>query len=282
MSAIAGRWPGADGAADGADTGGGTRLPLSRNPLRLLVSAGLRRAVWYLAGYVFAVGWVLFAAGLTATVTAAVCSITLAGIPLLIAAAEVLRWCADVERARLRPVLTAPVSGGYRSVAGMGLIAGAKGRWRDPSTWRDAAYLIGLWGPLFVLDTTVLTVWLTFLAGITLPVWYWAPWQTIHGVRYHGYQLGYFPHGPNGPGGAGLYVDTLPKALLAAAVFAVLFLLFNYVVVLTARAHAAVARSLLRAPTDPLAEAKEVLAGPGPLGPLQKKIQNGSPVGHPT
>jgi Putative sensor len=283
MSAIAGRRPGADGAAaHGADTGGDTRLPLSRNPLRLLVSAGPWRAVWYLAGYVFAVGWVLFAAGFTATVTAAVFSITLVGIPLLIAAAEVLRWCAGVERTRLRQVLTVPVSGGYRSFAGTGLIAGAKGRWRDPATWRDAAYLIGLWGPLFVLDTTVLTVWLTFLAGITLPAWYWAPWQTIHGVRYHGYQLGYFPHGPNGPGGVGLYVDTLPRALLAAAVFAILFLLFNYVVVLTARAHAAVARSLLRAPADPLAEAKEVLAGPGPLGPLQNKIQNGSPVGHPT
>jgi hypothetical protein len=283
MSAIAAGQPGADGAAaHGADAGGDTRLCLYRNPLRLLVSAGLWRAVWYLAGYVFVVGWVLFSAGFTSAVTAAVFSITLVGVPLLIAAAQVLRFCADVERIRLGQVLAAPVSGGYRSVAGTALIAGAKGRWRDPATWRDAAYLIGLWAPLCTLDTAVLTVWLTFLAGITLPVWYWAPWQTIHGVRYHGYQLGNFPHGPNGPGGVGLYVDTLPKALLAAAVFAILFLLFNYVVVLTARAHAAVARSLLRAPTDPLAEAKEVLAGPGPLGPLQKKIQNGSPVGHPT
>jgi hypothetical protein len=283
MSAMAGARPGANrAAARDADAGGGTRLRLSRNPLRLLVSAGLWRAVWYLAGYVFAVGWVLFAAGFTATVTAAVFSITLVGIPLLIAAAEVLRWCAGVERARLRQVQTAPVGGGYRSAAGTGLIAGAKDRWRDPSTWRDAAYLIGLWAPLFTLDTVVLSIWLTFLAGVTLPVWYWAPWQDIHGQRYHGYQLGYFPNGPHGHPGYGLYVDTLPKALLAAAVFAVLFLLFNYVVVLTARAHAAAARSLLRAPTDPLAEAKEVLAGPGPLGPLQKKIQNGSPVGHPT
>jgi hypothetical protein len=282
MSAIAGGRPGADrAAAHGADPGRDTRLGLYRNPLRLLVSPGLWRGVWYLTGYVFAVGWVLFAAGFTATVTAAVFSITLVGIPLLIAAAEVLRWCAGVERARLRQVLTAPVAG-YRSAAGAGLIAGAKIRWRDPATWRDAAYLIGLWAPLFTLDTAVLAVWLTFLAGITLPAWYWAPWQTIHGVRYHGYQLGYFPNGPNGHGGVGFYVDTLPKALLAAAVFAILFLLFNYVVVLTARAHAAVARSLLRAPTDPLAEAKEVLAGPGPLGPLHKKIQNGSPVGHPT
>jgi Putative sensor len=225
---------------------GGTRLPLYRNPLRLLVSASLRRATWYLAGYVFAIGWVLFAAAFTATVTAAAFAITLAGIPLLIAAAEVLRWSADVERARLRQVLAAPAGGRYRNAAGSGLITQARQRWRDPATWRDAAYLIGLWVPLFILDTVVLAVWLTFLAGICLPAWYWAP-----------------------RGSARLYVDTLPEALLAAAIFAVAFLLFDYVVVLTARAHAAVARSVLHAPADPLAEAKEVLAGPGPLGPLR-------------
>ena len=61
----------------------------------------------------------------------------------------------------------------------------------------------------------------------------------------------------------GLYADTLPRALLAAAIFLVLFLIFNYVLVLTARTHARVARSLLRAPADPLAEAREVLERPG-------------------
>jgi Putative sensor len=236
-------------------------LRLYRNPFRLLVSAGLWRAAWYLAGYVFAVGWVLFAAGLTATVTAAAFAITLAGLPLLIAAAEVLRWCADVERARLRPVLTVAVGGGYRDVSGTGLIARARERWRDPATWRDAAYLIGLWGPLFILDTAVLAIWVTLLGLATLPVWYWAP---------------------RGNAGVGRYVDTLPRALLAAAIFAMAFLLFNYVVVLTARVHAAVAQSLLHAPIDPLAEAKEVLAVPGPLGPLQDTISSGSPVGHST
>ena len=80
--------------------------------------------------------------------------------------------------------------------------------------------------------------------------------------------LGYFPHGPHGPGGVGLYVDTLPRALLAGAAFLVAFLLFNYVVVVTARAHARIAQALLRAPADPLAGVKEVLARPGPLGPL--------------
>ena len=255
--------------------GGGSRLRLDRNPLRLAVSPSLWRAVWFLAVYVFAVGWVLFAVAFTATVTAAVLLITLAGIPLLVAAAAVLRWCADVERGRLRQVLAGPVRSGYRP-ASAGLLAEASARWHDPATWRDVAYLVGLWAPLFVLDTIVLSVWLTLLAGVTLPAWYWAPHGNA-GIGYtspttiHGVTLGYFPHGPHGPGGVGLYVDSLPRALLAAAGFLVLLLIFNYALVATARAHASVARALLRAPADPLASAKEVLAGPGPLGPLHNR-----------
>ena len=262
------------GQADAART----RLRLYRNPLRLAVSASPWRAAWYLAVYVFATGWLLFAVAFTTTVAAAGLAITLAGIPLLVAAAGVLRGCAEVERGRLRRVLGEPAPGGYQPVTGTGVVAQLKTRWRDPATWHDVAYLIGLWLPLHILDTVVFAVWLTFLAGITLPAWYWAPHDGA-GLGYagnttiHGVVLGYFPHGPHGPGGAGLYVDTLPRALLAAAGFLVLFLAFNYVLVITARAHAAVARSVLRAPTDPLAEAKNVLAGPRPLGPLDVRAQ---------
>ena len=253
---------------------GGTRLRLYRSPLRLAVSASPWRAAWYLAVYVFVTGWVLFAVAFTTTVTAAALAITLAGIPLLVAAAGVLRGCAEVERGRLRRLLGTPARGGYQPVTGKGIVAQLKTRWRDTATWHDVAYLTGLWVPLFILDTLVFAVWLTFLAGITLPAWYWAPHGNA-GIGYtsdttvHGVVLGYFPHGPDGPGGAGLYVDTLPKALLAAAAFLVLFLIFNYVLVITARAHATVARQVLRAPADPLAQAKDVLAAPGPLGPLQ-------------
>ena len=141
----------------------------------------------------------------------------------------------------------------------------SRGLWR--SAWYLLGYLAGMFVPLLALDTIVLAVWWASLAAITLPIWYWAPWQTIHGVRYHGSQLGYFPNGPHGPGGWGLYVDTLPKALAVAGVCLVLFLIFNYVLVLTARAHAAVARGLLGAADDPLREAREVLGRPGPLAP---------------
>lgn len=278
--------PGADGAPPRS---GGIRLPLYRNPLRLLASASLWRAVWFLGCYAAAVGWVLFAAAFTVTVTAAVLSITLAGIPLLVAAAAVLRGCAHAERFRLRQALSEPVNGRYRPPR-PGFWAEAKDRWRDSATWRAAAYFIGLWPLLFILDTAVLCVWVTFLGGVALPLWYWAPHGGTVNIGYtstsptsmHGVTLGYFPHGPDGPGVVGLYVDTLPRALLAAAGFLVVFLLFSYVLVLTARAHVWVARLVLRAPADPLAQAKEVLAGPGPLGPLTTKIKNGgSAVGHP-
>ena len=49
------------------------------------------------------------------------------------------------------------------------------------------------------------------------------------------------------------------------AVCLVLFLIFNYAVVATTRARAAVARGLLGPAEDPLREAKEVLGRPGPL-----------------
>jgi hypothetical protein len=248
-------------------------LRLCANPLRQALSGSTWRAASFLAVYVFVAGWLLFAVAFTATVTAAVFLITLAGIPLLVGAAGVLDGCAAAERARLRPVLAGPVRGGYRPVTGRGIMAQVRTRWRDPATWRETAYLIGLWPVLFILDTVVLSVWLTLLAGVTLPAWYWAPrgnvgLSYVNSTQVHGVTLGYFPHGPNGAGSWGLYVDTLPRALLAAAGFLVAFVLFNYVLVLTARAHARIASALLRAPADPLAPAKEVLARPGPLGPL--------------
>ena len=258
------------------------RLPYARNPLRLAVSGALWRSVGYLATYVFVTGWVLFSVAFTAATTALVFVITIAGIPLLTAAAEAMRGCATVERMRLGQVLTGPVQGGYQKVTG-GLIAQARGHWRDAATWRDFAYLVGMWVPLFTLDLVVLTVWLVLLGMITVPVWYWAPSGTSatgynsNGPMVHGVALGYFPHGPYGRGAVGVFIGTLPSALVAAAVCLVLFLLFNYVLVATARAHALVARGLLGAPADPLAPVREVLDQPGPLGGLHATTSIASP-----
>ncbi|MGH3155581.1 MAG: sensor domain-containing protein [Streptosporangiaceae bacterium] len=245
-----------------------SRLPLRGNPLRFAVSASPWRAAWYLISYLL-VGSVLFSIAFTAATTAATLAITLAGLPLLPAAAGVVRWCANVERRRLRQVLTEPVRGEYPPVTATGVLERAVARWRQGVTWRDVGCVVGLWVPLFALDTVVLAVWAWFIGMVTLPIWYWAPWMQYQGHRFHGFQLGfYFPHGPAGPGTVGVFIDTLPKALLAAAVGLVGFLVMNYAVVATARAHARVARALLRPLADPLAPAKDILSRPGPLGSL--------------
>lgn len=248
------------------------RLRLHVNPLRLVFSASPWRAAGYLISYLV-LSCVTFSVALTAATTAIALAITLLALPLMIAVAWVVHWCAGVERVMLRQLFSEPVRASYARRDRAGIWASAKAAWRDRATWRELGYLLGLWAPLYALDTVVLSVWATLLAGITLPVWYWAPRGAAglgytNGTEVHGVAIGYFPHGPTGRGTWGLYVDTLPKALLAAVIFAVAFLLFNYVLVATARMHGRVARALLRAPADPLEEARSVLTSPGPLGPL--------------
>jgi Putative sensor len=251
-----------------AALGANGRLPFTGNPLRLAVSASPWRAAWYLIGCVLA-GSVLATIAVGAASIAGGFAVTLIGIPLLTAMARVLRWCADAERHRLRQVLTEPVRGEYPPVTATGVLERALARWRQRVTWRDLGYLAGLWVPLGALDTIVLSVWAWCIGMITLPFWYWIPWMQYQGRRLHGFKLGfYFPHGPAGPGTVGVFIDSLPKALAAAAVGLAGFLLLNYAVVATARMHARVARALLRPPADPLAPARDVLAQPGPLGPL--------------
>jgi hypothetical protein len=232
------------------------------------MAARTLRSAWYLLTYQV-LGWALFAAALTVAVGAATLAITIAGFPLLIAAAAVIRGCANVERARLRAVLPGPVEAHYRIANRPGLIASAAVRWKDPATWRDIAYLAGLFVPLVIFGGVVLVVWLVIVAGVAIPLWYWAPVaHYAHGLTVHGVQLGYFPNGPSGHGAEGIYIQSLPVALLCALVCAILLIPASMLLVVTARAHATVARGLLRAPRDPLAEARLTLARPGPLPAL--------------
>lgn len=246
-------------------------LRLRANPLRLVFSAAPWRAAAYLGGYLL-LGWVLFSAAFTVSVLAAVLTSTVVGAPLLVAAAAVVHGCARVERGRLRLAFAAPIPARRADRQPVrGMWARAKQAWGG-RTWREVSLLVGLWAPLYVLDAAVLAIWLLLLAGTLMPFWYWAPTHACIGYcvanTARGVELGSFPHGPHGPGAHGFYVDTLPKALLAAVAFAILFLVFSYVLVLTARMHSRVARTVLGPPVDPLAEAKEVLERPGPLGSL--------------
>jgi len=257
---------------------GDSRLTLRHNPIGLVFSASLWRSAGYLGSYLL-VSSLLFTVAVGTSVVAAVLCITVVAVPLLIAAAEVIRGCAAVERAMLGQVFTEPVHADYPAPRGDGLWKQARARWGDSATWRDLACLVALWPALLALAVVALAVWATFLAGVTLPLWYSRAPGLCVGVcgsnAGHGVMIGYYPNGMHGPGHHGFLVDTLPTALVAAAGFAVAFLLFNYVLVATARLHGQVARALIRRPADPLAPARAVLAAPGPLGPLVGPVLSG-------
>lgn len=255
-----------------------SRLTLRHNPIGLIFSASLWRSAGYL-GSDLIVGSGLFTVALGTGIVAAVLGFTVVAVPLLIGAAEVIRGCAAVERGMLRQVFTEPVRADYPAPGGDGLWKEARARWGRGTIWRDLAWLVGMWPAQLALSVAVLAVWATLFAGVTVPLWYsWAKGVCVgycNGPSVSGVLIGDYPHGPRVPGDHGLYVHSLSTALLAAAGFAVLFLLFNYVLVASARLHAQVARALLRRPADPLAPARAVLAGPGPLGPLVGPVLSG-------
>ncbi len=248
------------------------RLRLRVNPVRLVFSASPWLAAGYLLTYLL-VSWVLFAVVVTAMTLTAVLAVTVALVPLLIATAAVIRGCAQVERVMLGQVIREPVRGRYPASAGPGLWRRARRAWTSSATWRDAAYLAGLWVPLYALDTVVIALWASSLAGITLPLWYRHAADVCIGdcgtQHVPGIMIGHFPNGPHGAQASGLWIyNSLGPALLVAAVCLLVFLLLNYVLVATARLHARVARAVLRGNSDPLGPARAALAEPGPLGPL--------------
>jgi hypothetical protein len=89
-----------------------------------------------------------------------------------------------------------------------------------------------------------------------------------NGETAHGLAWGWFPNGPGGPDAIGLWVGDLPSSLVAAGICAVCFVGACHLVRAAARVHAGAAGALLGPPVDPLAEARAVLRGPGPLRPL--------------
>ncbi|MFJ8860108.1 sensor domain-containing protein [Streptomyces sp. NPDC102451] len=212
-------------------------------PMELLRSSRPWRSTAYLASYLLA-GPLLFAFTMVVVVVCFVLSLLVFGVPLLIGAAAVVRGCAHIERARTGLIAEA-VTADHRTVSEPGVINGVRTRWTDPAVLRDLAYLTVLFVPLLLLDALALGLWLTNLAVVLVPAWYWAV--------------------PEGGALGFLGVSDLPTALVATVVACALVPLSCYAVTGAASLHHIVARTVLGRPADPLAEARRVLASPGPL-----------------
>ncbi|GAA2398682.1 hypothetical protein GCM10010420_26140 [Streptomyces glaucosporus] len=255
----------------------GARLPRNGNPLRMLFSPAPWRATGYLAGHL-AAGPVLFAVATAAVLAGAVFSQLTVTVALIVGSAWVVRCCAQVERGRAA-LVDEPIPYVYQEATEPGFAGHLKARCTDPAFFRDCCYLILLFPFLLLLDALALAVWLLLLTGVSLPLWFWAVESRLAGGgRMEGVRLG-----RSDGTGIGVWIDTWPAALTASAVFLVLAAYASYAVVAAARVQLTLAHTLLRPPPDPLAQAKRVLAEPGPLSsPLSSPLSPSRPVPGPT
>ena len=161
-------------------------------PLRTRWSRDL---VFHLAGVLTTnIGLALWVTGVATSLGLA---ITYFGLVIALGTLLACRWFARVERRRAAIVLGAPIEERYRPLDAARWTTRLHTLMGDPTTWRDFTWtgLSGIVGQ--TLSVLAVTLWATVLGLVTLPAWYWAL-----------------------PGGADigiLAIDTLPRALAAAA-----------------------------------------------------------------
>jgi signal transduction histidine kinase len=164
-------------------------------------------------------------------------AITLIGIPVLIGTVWAWRWLAELERRLIGHLLGTRIPSPYRPDP-------PDARWwrrvaarlADPATWKDLAFLL-LQLPLGILSFTVtVTVLGVGLGLLFAPAYYWAL----------------------GPGDAiaALNVDTLPEALVAVPVGALVLLLGIPGLSMLGRLYAWLAAQLLGSNADPVLTAQ--------------------------
>jgi signal transduction histidine kinase len=212
-----------------------------------LVLDVLSPRTWGATGYLMAtyvVGLFWFAFIVIAVSVGVALSLLWVGIPILVLAAICWKGGARAERAFIRVALGERIPDPYRPIGPGGFLRRWRARAADPATWRDALYLVLLCPLGAVWFTLVTALWALPLALISVPTWYSAV-----------------------PGGVGLFgtadhrlvrVDTLPEALLAAAVGLVAVLAVPPLIRRVAAAHLAIARRLL---------------GPGPEAQLVAQVE---------
>ena len=164
-------------------------------------------------------------------------AITLIGIPVLIGTVWAWRWLAELERGLIGRLLGTRIPSPYRPDP-------PDARWwrrvaarlADPATWKDLAFLL-LQLPLGILSFTVtVTVLGVGLGLLFAPAYYWAL----------------------GPGDAiaALNVDTLPEALVAVPVGALLLVLGIPGLSVLGRLYGWLAAQLLGSNADPVLTAQ--------------------------
>jgi signal transduction histidine kinase len=179
-------------------------------------------------------GTIEFVFLVTALSTGVGLAVTLVGIPILIGSVYAWGWLAGIERGTIGALTGNYIASPYRPLPEGGWWDRLRARLGDPATWKDLTFLFlqfpfGLLS--FIIALTVLSVG---LSGLTLPLWYWA---VPDGADWTVFQL--------------IDADTLPEALAASAIGALILWVGIPALGALGRCYGAYAELLLGSNEDP-------------------------------
>jgi len=138
---------------------------------RTAAPQAVRDAVYLVLGG--STGTALFSIGVTLIATSASLMILIVGIPIAMLSSEVLRWCAEIERARARLVDPVPIRGDYRPMP-RSWWGRARTMALDPRRWADALFSV-LQFPITLAGFVVaVSSWAAVATFVTVPLWFWA------------------------------------------------------------------------------------------------------------
>lgn len=143
-----------------------------------------------------ATGTALFSIAVTLVSLSIGLLVLVIGIPVAMISSEILRWCADVERARARIVDARPIRGVYRP-SGPKALDTVRTFATDSRRWRDLGYHV-IQFPVSVAGFCIaVTSWAIALSMTFYPLYFWAlPDDGDEQFQW-----------------LGLHLDTLPKAI---------------------------------------------------------------------
>jgi len=152
-------------------------------------------------------------------------AILIIGLPVILGAAFVMRWTAELDRRNVALVFGRPVRGHYRSHRSSSFGGRLIRTLRDPQVWRDLGWLIVHSIVGFAFGTLAISLMASIVGLATLPAWFWA-----------------LPHGQE----FGLWdADTLPKAVASAFLAIPLYFVTVWLLRGMAKVHASLVVELL-------------------------------------
>ena len=101
-------------------------------------------------------------------------AVLIIGLPVIVGAAFVMRWTAELDRQNAALVFGRPVRGAYRSYRTGSFLGRVWAVVRDPQVWRDLAWLITHSVLGLAFGTLAISLVGATLGLATLPLWYWS------------------------------------------------------------------------------------------------------------